>query len=514
MNPKGIIVDCNPVIKNLFGYEREELIGKKFINLPIIHEDFLVTFLKRFKEEASEKSFPPIDIQIVQKNKNVIWITLQNSFVKIGKETYYQVICYDISEQKKAERELKKILKLEAIIARIISRFVGIKDFNRAIYDSLKDIGEYTNARRAYFYCFNQDYTFVEKSIIWHAQILSPEIENPPNLLIVNFPWLSEKLRNSDLLIINEVKDLPDEAMKFKTFLESQKIWSCVINSIKINNLLEGVILFTDFSFNFIWKEENFAFLGFFSEILKNTVLREIQKENLRKSEDSFHREFDREYFYRELFVADVKKIMENIQTSIDKLSRQKELVNSRIGKDILNNIKQQNANGQQLLAIIQKLTLLNDITTATKSINLKEELDKAINYIVSSYTNKKINIVFEAPSEDVYVKADEFLVDIFINLLFSSIRYNQETSIELKIIVYKHQENDKKFIKIEFIDYKKAIINIGKEEILKMERKKDSKIKEILLGFLLVERILDNYGGKIWVEGDSFLVLIPEIND
>jgi len=514
MNPKGIIVDCNPVIKNLFGYEREELIGKKFINLPIIHEDFLVTFLKRFKEEATETCFPPIDIQIVQKNKNMIWITLQNSFVKIGKETYYQVICYDISEQKKAERELKKILKLEAIIARIISRFVGIKDFNRAIFDSLKDIGEYTNARRAYFFCFNQDYTFVEKNITWHAQILPPAIEIPTNLLIVNFPWLSEKMRNSDLLLINEVKDLPDEAMKFKTFLESQKIWNCVIYSIKINDVLEGVILFANFSSNFMWKEENFEFLGFFSEILKNTVLRELKKENLRKSEESFHREFDREYFYRELFVTDVKKILDNIQISIDKLSKQTDMVNSGIGKEILNNIKQQNVNGKQLLSIIQKLTLLNDITISTKNVNLKEELDKAINYIISSYTNKKINIVFEAPSEDVYVKADEFLVDIFTNLLFSSIRYNQDTSIELKIIVYRHQENDKKLIKIEFIDYKKAISNIGKEEILKMERKKDSKIKEILLGFLLVQRILDNYGGKIWVEGDSFVVLIPEIYD
>ncbi|MCJ7650925.1 MAG: hypothetical protein MUP85_20120, partial [Candidatus Lokiarchaeota archaeon] len=153
-----------------------------------------------------------------------------------------------------------------------------------------------------------------------------------------------------------------------------------------------------------------------------------------------------------------------------------------------------------------------NDLATSPKSMNLKEEIDKAIEFIVSSYTNKKINIVVEAPDEDIYVKADEFLVDIFTNLLFSSIRYNQDTSIELKIIIYRNQKNDEKSIKIEFIDYRNAISNIEKEEILKMERKKDSKIKEILLGFLLVQRILDNYSGKIWVEGDSFLVLIPEI--
>jgi len=46
---------------------------------------------------------------------------------------------------------------------------------------------------------------------------------------------------------------------------------------------------------------------------------------------------------------------------------------------------------------------------------------------------------------------------------------------------------------------------------IFRKEREKDSKIKEIILGFLLVERILNNYNGKIWVEGDSFVILLPE---
>ena len=285
-----------------------------------------------------------------------------------------------------------------------------------------------------------------------------------------------------------------------------------MIYVVKIEDKLDGIILFANFSDDSLWKEEKFESLGFFSVIFKNAILREIIKEDLRRSEESFHREFDREYFYRELFVNDIKEIMINLESYIDQLTGQKEILESNIGKDILNNIKQQNVNGQQLLSVIQKLTLINELAPSFKNTNLKEEIDKAINYITSLYTNKMINIVIEAPSEELFVMADDFIVDIFTNLLFSSIRYNQDQSIELKIIIYRSQQDDKSFIKIEFVDYRKAISDVEKVEILKMERKSDSKIEDILLGFLLVERILDNYNGEIWVEGDNFVVLIPEI--
>ncbi len=514
LDPKGYVVDCNPALEKIFGYSREELIGKKFINLPIIHEDFLVEFLKRFKEETRDMNFPPIDVQIYRKDKTVTWITLQNSFVRIGKETYYQVICYDISEQKRSEKELKKVLKLENIIARIISRFVGMKDFNQAIYDSLKDIGDYTKARRAYFYYLNEDFSFMESGIIWHAQILNPEIIEPETISISNFPWLKETLKSKDYLTLTEIGVIPNDGINFKKFLEKLKIWNCIVYAIKIENNLEGIIILVNFS-DFSSKEiEDLELIGFFSEILKNGIFREIAKYELQKSEEEFHREFDREYFYRELFVNDFKIIMNNLQTYLNQLADETAFFRSEIGEELLNNIKQQNVNGQQLLSVIQKLTSINEKTLSMKKVNLNKEIDNAVKYIISMYTNKKINIIIEAPSEEFYVMADEFLTDIFTNLLFSSIRYNKDQSIELKIVIFRNLQDDKSFIKIEFVDYRNAISDIGKKDILRMEREKDSKIKEILLGFLLVERILDNYNGKIWVEGDSFVVLIPEAVD
>jgi len=163
------------------------------------------------------------------------------------------------------------------------------------------------------------------------------------------------------------------------------------------------------------------------------------------------------------------------------------------------------------LIHIIKRLTLLNEAKLLIEPVNLINVIQNVIEFVTNNYSNKKIDIIVEHPNEDLYVKADKFLVDVFVNIIFSSIRYNKEPIIEIKIIIFRSQIENQNYINVKFVDYQKEILNIGKEMIFNKEREKDDKIKEIILGFLLVERVLNNYSGKIWVEGDSFVILLPE---
>jgi light-regulated signal transduction histidine kinase (bacteriophytochrome) len=176
-----------------------------------------------------------------------------------------------------------------------------------------------------------------------------------------------------------------------------------------------------------------------------------------------------------------------------------------------LDSIKDQCINSKLLIDIIHKLTILDQTNFLFETVDLNSVIADVKEFITNSYSSKKIDIAVEQPSENLYVKADKFLIDVFVNILISSIRYNPNPEIKLKIIIFRSQQDNLNYIKVEFIDYQKEILNIGKEMIFKKEREEDSKIKEIILGFLLVERILNNYDGKIWVEGDSFVILLPE---
>ena len=511
IDPKGSLVDFNPALEETLGYTREELMGRKFVDLSLIHQDYLVEVLKRLKKEERGKIFPPLEIQLYQKNGKLIWVNMQSSFVNIGDETFYQIICQNITEQKKIEQELKKISRLKAIITGIVSRFVGIQDFNQAIIDSLRDVGEFVNATRAYLYIFNNNFNFIKRNYVWYGKLIYPQINLPENILINNFPSVIEKLKESDYFYVKNVDTLPKEAINLKSFLENQKVKNFLTFSVKINGILEGIVCFDNIKDEDYWIEENLELLSIISDILKNVMLRKLAEENLRISKETIHQEFDREYFYKELFVNDINTIIKNIQSLLDEYTKQDNQILLKPKRELLFYIKDQCINGQLLIYIIKKLTLINETNVVIKPVNINNVIDDVKEFITNSYSNKQINIIIEHPTEDLYVKADKFLVDVFVNILISSIRYNKRPTIEIKIIIFRSQKDDLNYIKIKIIDYQKEILNIGKEMIFKKEREKDGKIKEIILGFLLVERVLNNYNGKIWVEGESFVILLPE---
>ncbi len=511
IDPKGALVDFNTTLEKTLGYTRGELLGRKFTDLSLIPQDYMVEVLKRFKKEERGTIFPPIEIQLYQKGGTTVWVNMQSSFVDIGEETFYQIICQDITNQKRTELELMKISRLKAIIAGIVSRFVGIKDFNQAIIDSLRDLGEFVNASRGYLYLFNVNLNFMTNKYLWYGKLVYPHTDLPEKVVINSFPWLLEKLEISEYLYIKNAVDLPREAINLRKFFETYRIRNFLAFSIKINDALEGILCFDNITYIDYWIEENLELLSIISDILKNVLLRKSAEDDLHKSREMIHQEFDREYFYKELFVNDINNIIKSIQSQLEEYQAQEYQIELQSRQPVLENIKNQCINAKLLIYIIQRLTKLNEATITIEPVKIANVIDDVIEFVTKNYSNKKINIMVEYPTQNVYVKADKFLVDVFVNILISSIRYNPSPNIEIKIIIIRSQKDNQNYIKIKFIDYQKEILNIGKEMIIKKEREKDGKIKEIILSFLLVERVLNNYNGEIWVEGDSFVILIPE---
>lgn len=65
---------------------------------------------------------------------------------------------------------------------------------------------------------------------------------------------------------------------------------------------------------------------------------------------------------------------------------------------------------------------------------------------------------------------------------------------------------------KLTFIDNQAVISDVSKEKILMRENRKNKKLRGLLLGFLLIERILDSINGSLMVENDNFTILIPAL--
>ncbi|MHA1987069.1 MAG: PAS domain S-box protein [Promethearchaeota archaeon] len=127
LNNKGIIIDCNPATEKLLGdYEKKDLIGIPFMELRIIPQEFLLTLIELFKKFIKGEQLHRIDIRLYKRDGSLIWANLQASLVKVGGETFVQVILHDITKRKEAEflinQEVQKLKELDQLRKDLISR--------------------------------------------------------------------------------------------------------------------------------------------------------------------------------------------------------------------------------------------------------------------------------------------------------------------------------------------------------------------------------------------------------
>jgi PAS domain S-box-containing protein len=117
INFKAIVIDANSTTKRLFGYEKEEFIGKTFSNLTDIFPQETKHFFKSIFRASLIKEFPkPIEFKIKKKGGELIWVILQASLIKQNNETLIQFIFQDITEKKKGElitEKFKEELEVE-----------------------------------------------------------------------------------------------------------------------------------------------------------------------------------------------------------------------------------------------------------------------------------------------------------------------------------------------------------------------------------------------------------------
>ncbi len=126
LNFKGKIIDCNPATEMLGGYRKEELIGKDFKNLGILHPNFVPSLIDLFDRFVKGEEMHRIDIRIFRKDGDLIWVSLQASIIRLGEEVFVQIIMHDITKRKQADllikEEVNKLKELDQIRKDLISR--------------------------------------------------------------------------------------------------------------------------------------------------------------------------------------------------------------------------------------------------------------------------------------------------------------------------------------------------------------------------------------------------------
>lgn len=239
----------------------------------------------------------------------------------------------------------------------------------------------------------------------------------------------------------------------------------------------------------------------------------------LKKSEEEYREAYDRANFYKDIFTHDISNIIQNIASSLQVRKLYKD--DAKILEDSISSIEENIQRGSNLIANIRKLSNIEEFDYSLISLNAFLILKNTLGLIKTNFKEKKLNITIESKYDELYVNANELLVDIFENILINAIKYNDKEIIEILIRITTIMQNKTNYYKLEFLDNGIGVIDSKKELIFNRGFKEEKGTKGLGIGLSLIIKILKMYKGKIWVEdkvqgdyskGSNFIVLLPKI--
>lgn len=255
--------------------------------------------------------------------------------------------------------------------------------------------------------------------------------------------------------------------------------------------------------------------------VSRNISERKKGEIELRNSEARYRDAYSQAEFYKDLLAHDIANVLSNIVISAQLIEMwMYDSTMSEKCERMIKIIKEQVQRGSSLISNVIKLSTLKDEKESIQIINVIKILESIINHMISRFKVKNINIEKEYSYDELKIEGGNFIIDAFENILINGALHNKNKKINLKIKISKIQKNGIKFVKFEFGDNGIGIKDERKELIFKRDFEKGKSTKGMGIGLSLVKKIIDSYGGQIWVEncvegdykqGSNFIVLLKE---
>jgi signal transduction histidine kinase len=246
-------------------------------------------------------------------------------------------------------------------------------------------------------------------------------------------------------------------------------------------------------------------------------------EQSFKESDENYRDTYNRIKLYKDLLTHDINNILQNILASVETYiitDVKQEITDEFI--QFSNLIRDEINRGKWLVENVQKLSTLEEIEIKFHPSELFEELNNAKKIIFDTFGNKNISIKIESDYNVVPIQANEYLLDIFKIVMVNAVYHNENLEKEIIIKVSKTEKDTNKFIKFEFIDNGIGIPDAIKKRIFQSDVEKVKITSGTGLGLKLVNKVLEQYKGEIWVEnrveddytkGSKFIILIPEVN-
>jgi len=263
-------------------------------------------------------------------------------------------------------------------------------------------------------------------------------------------------------------------------------------------------------------------------DIIRDITFRKKAEKSLKKSERKYQEAYKRANFYKDLFTHDINNILQVINSSLELIALNSNGINFKSNiKELINTAQDQVNRAAKLTFNVRRISEIEDTGLHLTAIDVRDVLRASIHYITNGFQNKRIKIDVLHLERPIYIKANDFLQEVFDNLLINAVLHNDRPIIKVSIIFSEVRKDGNEYLKIEFIDNARGIPNEIKKHIFLRTEKTEKNGRGMGLGLSLVKKIVEKFNGYISLEdkiegdytkGSKFVILFefadpPNIN-
>lgn len=198
-------------------------------------------------------------------------------------------VMMDITSQMLAEEALNMELQLQEILIDIASTYINL-DLEKADYtinESLKKLGQFVLADRAYIFHYDFDSMTTSNTYEWCNDEIQSEIQNLQNISILDIPQWVEKHKKGEDFYVPSVEELNNEPV-LKEILSAQSIKSLITIPMIDGKKLVGFVGFDSVKNHHKYSEKEKKLLFLFGQMLINIDNRQNWEKQLTIQEEKF----------------------------------------------------------------------------------------------------------------------------------------------------------------------------------------------------------------------------------
>jgi len=509
----------NRAFSNMIGYEDNELTGSSFAKI-VAPEDIEIV-KTNYKARLENKTVPSsYEWRMLHKNGNRVLVNMSARVIDYhGKKATIGTV-KDVTLQKELEQTLLNQKNLFKGVADAANILLTEKDFNTAISNTLKSLGQSSDIDRVYI--FENDINALATDPImnqkyeWTNGSVSSEINNPELQNLHYFPMFDNwyPILKSGGVVNSLVKNLNPS---LRDLLSKENIKSILIFPIMVKNQFWGFIGFDYCKSERVWGEIVITMLQTTAANLGGIIERELVKKELIEAKETAE-EMSK---LKSNFLANMSH---ELRTPLIAILGYAEILSNEIEHQEWNEMISTITQGGKRL--LETLNLILDLSKVEadkvqinyNEINLAEEIYETVNMLAPAAQKKNLHLKAVIEKEVILSKLDKRLFQsIITNLVNNAIKYTKSGGVTVDLNVTKIDSKDYAMIRVADtgIGIAKENLEIIFDEFRQVSEGYNRHFEGVGLGLTIAKKFTEKMGGIMSLEsevgkGSTITVVFP----